>query len=241
MRAAWYEARGPAREVLVVGEMPDPAPGPGEVRIRIEVSGLNPGDVKKRAGWQGAPMPYPRVIPHSDGAGVIDAVGAGATTIAVVRDHAQVPVAKALGAHHCFVSDAGPSGDGDLAAQIRAVTHDGGHRISEVDFAGHVDLNAAVIATGGVICAYSTSDERPSLPYWPLAFSDVALRLLGSDDFPPAVKAKAAADLTVALSDGAVRSTVVHRLPLDDIAAAHDLVEQGAGGRVVLQIQNETP
>ena len=77
MRAAWYERRGPASEVLVVGEMPDPQPGPGEVRLRLSVSGISPGDVKKRTGWQGSPMPYPRVIPHSDGAGVIDAVGEG--------------------------------------------------------------------------------------------------------------------------------------------------------------------
>ena len=72
MRAAWYEQRGPAREVLVVGEMPQPLPGEGEVRIRLAFSGINPGDVKKRSGWQGSPMPYPRVVPHSDGAGVID-------------------------------------------------------------------------------------------------------------------------------------------------------------------------
>ena len=79
MRAAWYERRGPARDTLVVGEMPDPEPGPGEVRIAVSVSGLSPGDVKKRDGWQGSPMPYPRVIPHSDGAGIIDAVGPGGT------------------------------------------------------------------------------------------------------------------------------------------------------------------
>ncbi|WP_201294726.1 MULTISPECIES: hypothetical protein [unclassified Nocardiopsis] len=77
MRAAWYERRGPAREVLTVGHLPDPEPGPGEVRIRPRLSGVNPGDVKKRSGWQGSPMPHPRVIPHSDGAGVIDQVGPG--------------------------------------------------------------------------------------------------------------------------------------------------------------------
>ena len=78
MRAAWYESRGPAAEVLSVGEMPDPHPGPGEVRIRVARSGINPGDVKKRAPWLGYSKPaYPRIIPHSDGAGVIDEVGAG--------------------------------------------------------------------------------------------------------------------------------------------------------------------
>ncbi len=77
MRAAWYERQGAARDVLLLGHMTDPEPAYGEVRIRLAVSGINPGDVKKRSGWQGAPMRYARVIPHSDGAGVIDAVGAG--------------------------------------------------------------------------------------------------------------------------------------------------------------------
>src|SRR5580698_7278955 len=77
MRAAWYEKQGSARDVLVVGEMPDPSPGPGEVRIRIAASGINPGDVKKRQDTFGVGMPYPRVIPHSDGAGRVDQLGAG--------------------------------------------------------------------------------------------------------------------------------------------------------------------
>jgi NADPH2:quinone reductase len=77
MRAAWYEKQGPAREVLTVGVMPDPIPGPGEVRIRIAASGVNPGDVKKRQDAFGYGMPFPRVIPHSDGAGHVDRVGEG--------------------------------------------------------------------------------------------------------------------------------------------------------------------
>ena len=78
MRAAWYEGFGPAADVLTVGEMADPAPGPGEVLVRVRASGINPSDVKLRAGARpGAVMAFPRVIPHSDGAGVIEAVGAG--------------------------------------------------------------------------------------------------------------------------------------------------------------------
>jgi NADPH2:quinone reductase len=53
--------------------MPDPEPGPGEVLVRLATSGVNPSDVKTRAGSR--PMVSPRVIPHSDGAGVIEAVG----------------------------------------------------------------------------------------------------------------------------------------------------------------------
>ena len=77
MRAAWYERQGPAPAVLRVGELPTPEPGPGEVRIAVRCSGINVGDVKKRRGWLGFGMAFPRVIPHSDGAGVIDAVGDG--------------------------------------------------------------------------------------------------------------------------------------------------------------------
>jgi NADPH2:quinone reductase len=78
MQAVWYEGFGPAQEVLTLGEMPDPVAGPGEVLVRLHASGVNPSDVKLRAGARpGAVMAYPRVIPHSDGAGVIEAVGAG--------------------------------------------------------------------------------------------------------------------------------------------------------------------
>ena len=77
MRAVWYDRQGAAAEVLQLGELPDPEPGAGEVRVRLTYSGINPGDTKKRRGWLGSSMPYPRVIPHSDGAGTIDRVGAG--------------------------------------------------------------------------------------------------------------------------------------------------------------------
>ena len=62
---------------MSLGEMPDPLPGAGEVRIRVAASGINPGDIKKRQDSFGLGMPYPRVIPHSDGAGTVDQVGEG--------------------------------------------------------------------------------------------------------------------------------------------------------------------
>jgi len=75
MRAAWYEGNGPAQEVLQVGDLETPEPGPGEVRVRVHASGVNPSDCKARGGSR--PMIAPRIIPHSDGAGVIDQVGPG--------------------------------------------------------------------------------------------------------------------------------------------------------------------
>jgi NADPH2:quinone reductase len=77
MKAAWYERQGPARDVLEVGQMDDPEPGAAEIRLRVAVSGVHPGDVKKRGDTFGAASPYPRVIPHSDGAGRVDEVGEG--------------------------------------------------------------------------------------------------------------------------------------------------------------------
>ena len=77
MKAAYYEKTGPAREVLHVADLPDPEPGPGEVRVRLQWSGVNPSDVKSRAGLRSGPLPFPRIVPHSDGAGVIDRIGDG--------------------------------------------------------------------------------------------------------------------------------------------------------------------
>lgn len=331
MRAAWYEERGPAREVLVVGHMPAPEPGDGEVRIRVAYSGINPGDVKKRSGWQGSPMPFPRVVPHSDGAGFIDAVGkgvpaarvgeavwcygaqsyrafgtaaeqvvvpaalavplpagspwelleqaaclgiagitghralfaagpvaglnllvwgaasgvgavalqmahrAGARVLAVVRRAEQLQAVREMGASDAWLSD-----DPELARKIREAVPEGVHRVAEVDFATHIDVDADVMAVGGVISAYYSSSDRPDMPYWKLAFADVSLRLLGSDDFPPAVKAEAARDLTAALLEGRLRAAIAARLPLQDIALAHEQVERGAGGRVLLDLNNDS-
>lgn len=324
MRAAWYDRRGPARDVLHVTEVPDPEPGNGEVRIRVEVSAISPGDVKKRSGWQGSPLPHPWVIPHSDGVGVIDRVGPGADdarvgrrawcygaqsyrafgtaaqyvvvpadlavdlpdtatddvaeqaaclgiagitgyravmadgpvggrhvlvhgaaggvgavalqmaarggahTLAVVRRAAQQDTARDLGAEHVFLAD-----DPDLATRIRGVAPDGVDRIAEVDLAEHVDLDAAVVAVGGTISSYYSSADRPEIPYWTLGFADVALRLLGSDDFPPSVKAQAARELTDALVEGRLRTPISDRLGLDDVAEAHERVEAHRG-KVVL-------
>lgn len=77
MRALVYHRTGPAKAVLAIEDRPLPAPGPGEVSVRLHASGVNPHDTKSRSGWTGHPVPSGGVIPHSDGAGVIDAVGPG--------------------------------------------------------------------------------------------------------------------------------------------------------------------
>ena len=82
MKAVWYERTGAAPDVLSFGDVPTPVAGPGEVRVRLEASGVNPSDVGRRAGSYRA-MEYPRVITHSDGAGIVDQLGDGVTRLAI--------------------------------------------------------------------------------------------------------------------------------------------------------------
>src|SRR3990170_2094991 len=77
MRAAIYDRTGRAHDVLEIVELPTPTPAPGEVRVKVMWSGINPSDVKTRAGMRTKTLPFPRIVPHSDGSGVIDEVGTG--------------------------------------------------------------------------------------------------------------------------------------------------------------------
>lgn len=324
MLASWYDQQGPAAEVLQLGELPDPAPGPGEVRVRVTVSGANPGDTKKRRGWTGSAMPYPRVIPHSDAAGVIDSVGDGvdarrvgqrvwvygaqsyrpfgtAAQYTVVPGDLAVPLpahlSDDLGASlgipgitaHCtvfadspvdgklvlvngvlggvgslaaqlahwggatvigtvrrsteldridptVVSHAVALDSGDPAASIRSHAPNGVDRIIEVALSDNADLDDAVAANGAVIAAYATRADRTEIPFWTLLFNNVTLRLLGSDDFPAEARRQAARDLTAAAAVGALTVEVGARFPLAGIAEAHDRIDAGGRGRVLIDI-----
>lgn len=76
MQAIWYEKQGPARDVLVLGDIDTPEPAKGEVRVKLMASGVNPADCNRRGG-RGYGMEFPLVVPNSDGAGIVDAVGPG--------------------------------------------------------------------------------------------------------------------------------------------------------------------
>lgn len=79
MRAITYDRFGPADDVLTLEDLPTPSPGPGEVLVRLATSGVNPSDIRARAGGRPGVVkpPFPNIIPHSDGAGVIEATGDG--------------------------------------------------------------------------------------------------------------------------------------------------------------------
>jgi NADPH:quinone reductase len=322
MIAAWYEKQGPAREVLQIGEMPDPVSGPGEVRIRIAASGINPGDLKKRQDAFGYGMPYARVIPHSDGAGRVDQVGAGVSSdwlgrsvwcygaqsyrpfgtsaefavvpveqivplpeqvsmdqgaclgipgitahravhvggdvagrtvlvqgaagavglcavqlarragahvIGTVRSSADEATAKEAGAHEVIRSGA------NLGAQVKALAPDGIDHIVEVAFGANVETDAVLLKQGGSIATYATDFETPKIPFWPMVFQNARLYFLGSDDFPKEAKIAAARDLNGALEAGWKGFEIGDRIPLAEIARAHELAEHPVKrGRVVL-------
>ena len=324
MIAAWYDRQGPAAEVLQVGELPMSEPGPGEVRVRLTLSGASPGDMKKREGWLGSSMAFPRIVPHSDGAGVIEAAGRGADQARVGRrvwvygaqsyrafgtaaQATVVPEALAVGlpdsvsdemgacfgipgitAHRAVFAD-GPirgqtvlvhgvrgsvsslaaqlarragatvigtvrtdaeagqvdpaaadhvvSLQSDPVAAIRRLAPDGVDRVVDVALSANADLDAAVVRNGAVLAAYASLTDRPELPFWPMLFNNVTVRLLGSDDFPQAAKDAAARDLTGAAAQSALSIPVAEVFPLKRIAAAHELIESGtARGRVLVSL-----
>ncbi|GII57330.1 NADPH:quinone oxidoreductase [Planotetraspora thailandica] len=324
MRAAWYERQGPARTVLQVGEMDTPQPRPGELRVRVAASGVHAGDLGKRAGAFG-PMPFPRVVPHGDGAGVVDAVGAGvhqgrigqrvwvylaqsyrpygtaaeftvvpaehavpipdgvsfrsvaalgipgitahraifadgpvngarvlvtgalgavgraavavarrggATVIASVRHSHQIKEALAAGAHHAVAAG------GDFASRVLEETgNEPIDRVADMAFDTGIDVYADLLQTGGVIATYATADARPEIPYWPLAFKNISIRLISNDDFPQRANEEAAAELTAAIAAGDLELPVGGHFPLERIVGAHEAAEQShEGSRFIIEL-----
>jgi NADPH:quinone reductase len=324
MKAAWYEKQGPPREVLTVGEMPDPAPASGEVRIRIAASGINPGDIKKRQDSFGYGMPYPRIIPHSDGAGRVDQVGEGVSRewlgrsawcygaqsyrpFGTAAEFTAVPIEQVVplpvnispeqGAclgipgitAHRAVHVAGPvngrtvlvqgaagsvglcavqlarragarvigtvmsSPEQEMASQagahevvlhdhespdrLKALAPDGIDHIVEVAFGANVQTDIDLLTMGGSIATYATNVATPTIPFWLMVFKNIRVYFLGSDDFPKEAKIAAAQDLNAALEAGWSGFEIAERIPLSEIARAHELVEHPARrGRIVLTV-----
>lgn len=324
MRAAWYERQGPAREVLITGEMPDPSPAAGEVRIRIVASGINPGDIKKRQDFFGYGMAYPRVIPHSDGAGTVDQVGsgvssewigrrvwcygaqsyrpfgtaaefttvpvdqvaalpekvsmeqgaclgipgftahravhvggqvnarsvlvqgaagavglcavqlarrAGAQVIGTVRSSSDEESARNAGAHEVLVNDR------EFVSRLKGIGLNGIDHIVEVAFGANLEADLELLNVNGSIAVYATDKASTAIPVWQLIFKNIRLFFLGSDDFPKDAKRWATQDLNLALEAGWAGFEIADRIPLAEIARAHELVEHPVQrGRVVVTL-----
>lgn len=329
MQAAFYTRQGPAAEVLSVGEQPTPQPGPGEVRVRLRTSGVNPSDYKVRKGGFGRVLAYPLVVPHSDGAGVIDAVGPGvatdrigervwiwngqwnrafgtaaqfialpsaqavrlpdtvgdaeaaclgipaltalqavrqaqiepgmnvlvaggagsvghyavqlakrrgATVLTTVSSDAKAAHARRAGADHTILYRSE-----DVGARVQALTGGRGvDAVIEMDFTANLRLYPACVAPGARIVVYGMSQQEATLPAYWFMRNRIRLSFVWLYEIEAADREANLRELDTLLREGALQHTVAVRLPLADIARAHDLVEQGQVlGNVVLDIPQE--
>jgi len=326
VKAAFYERAGAARDVLTVGELPDPVAGPGEVLVRVAVSSVHPSDVKLRAG--GRPgvdgIGWPRIVPHSDGRGLIEAVGDGvdagrmgqrvwlwngqwqrahgtcAELIALPAAQA-VPLPDAasfadgacmgipaMTAHACLFPEGSPAGKTvlvtggagavsfyaiqmakaagarvlttvssedkaeyargagadhaidyrreDVAQAIMVATDGYGidHAV-DLEFGSNIDALAQVIRPNGAIVAYGSAALRePVLPFYTLMFKRVTVRTELVYLLPDAPRAEGVAYLTAALERGTLKHAIAAEMPLEEVVAAHELVESGARRGCVL-------
>jgi NADPH:quinone reductase len=322
VRAAIYDRNGPAAGVLRVADVDRPEPGPGEVRVRVHASGINPTDVKIRAGVTPRPIEGFQ-IPHHDGAGVIDAVGPGvpasrmgervwvwfaahgrrwgtAAEWTVVPERQAVPlpggVSFELGAslgvpamtgHYCVLADgpvrgstvlvAGGAGavghfavqfaawggaktvaatasgpakaqlaqqagaahvvnyrEPDAAGQLRAAVGGPVDRIIEVALGANLDLDLAVSRAGTITVCYAAEPADPVLPVRACMTANVVLRFVLLYGIAAAALDQAVVDISAALRSGALTGLPVHQFSLDETAAAHEAVERGVGGKVLV-------
>ena len=326
MRAAYYDRRGEARDVLRIGERPTPTPGPGEVRVRLATSGVNPSDWKSRRGLTtSAPLAEP-VIPHSDGAGVIDAVGDGVpasrlgervwiwngqwqrangtaaeyialpsvqaiplpvgvsfeegaclgipalTALQAVRlarlgessavlihggagavAHYAIQFARRRGARVIVTVSSSDKAEHARAAGAHATvnyrTEVLGDRIREftsgrgvdavidLNFSANAASLPAVIRPHGRVVVYGTNDAEATVPALWLMRNSVSVLPFLVYELEPEDRRAGLVELSDLLTSGTLLHAVAKVLPLEDVAAAHDLVESGRViGNVVLSI-----
>ena len=318
MKACWFDAFGAAQNVLKQGDWPTPEPGPGEVLVELHTTGVNPSDVKKRAGAFPDLLEAGPVIPHSDGAGVVTAVGEGvppsrvgervfvyqaqygrqlgtaADCVALdslraptLPENASFEVGACVGipimtAHRCVFAD-GPVADQLIlvtggagrvahyaiqwahrararviatasneqdAATCReagaeaAVNHrepewgkavldlTGGQkvdRVIDVEFGANLPELLQCVRIGATIATYSsTVVPEPALPFRTMMFMDLTIRMVIVYAMPEEGTAQAIADTQGALIEGGLQHRIAETLQFDQMARAHEIIEEGS-------------
>lgn len=109
--------------------------------------------------------------------------------------------------------------------------------VSTARYRGH--RGAPAVDEDAVVAASGSRLARLEIPFWPMLFGNLTIRLLGSDDFPESAKRQAAVDLTEAAASGALTPAIGEPLPLEQIAEAHDRVDAGARRRVLVAIPRD--
>jgi NADPH2:quinone reductase len=195
-----------------------------------------PGITAHRAVNVAGPV-HGRTVLVQGGAGAVGSCAvqlahrAGAHVIATVRASSDAEIARRAGADAALVRSP------DLVGRVRALAPHGVDHIVEVAFGANIGADLELIVLGGSIATYATDVAAPLIPFWPLVFQNVRLFFLGSDDFPPEAKIAAARDLNEAFEAGWAGFDIAERIPLADIARAHELVEHPVrSGRVVVTL-----
>jgi NADPH2:quinone reductase len=325
MRAAFYEKNGSARDVLSVAEVDTPAPGPGEVRVRLKASGVNPSDVKAREG-RTRKIAYPRVIPHSDGAGEIEAVGdgvpasrkgervwiwnaqwkrafgtcaeyvvlpaqyavplpghisdeagaclgipamtawnavevagaakgrtvlvtggaggvghyaiqfakaRGATVLTTVSSEAKAALAKQAGADHTIDYKRENMGERVMALTGKA----GIDAVVEMDVAANAKHYPGILHARSEVVIYGTGSGESTIPSQFLLVNGIRLQFIYVYELTAAERTSAVTGINRMLDNKTLINNVALTVPLNDIVAAHEAVEQGkAMGNVVVTL-----
>lgn len=325
MKAASYDRVGPAADVLQVIDGPEPNPGSQEVRVRMHWSGVNPSDVKSRAGLRSKVLAFARIVPHSDGMGVIDAVGEGvsvdrigervwvwnaawgrangtaaqwvclpaeqalpypetepdeggaclgipaltalfglwcqggvagqtvlvaggagavghyavqmarlmgaAQVIATVSSEEKAQVALAAGADVCI-----DYRQSDVIASVREASQGRGvDRVIEVDIAANGAMNAELLRPGGLMAVYGSGNSPFALPFFPYIARNIAVQFYIVYNLSPEHRQAVTSQLQRWLAAGVLQHAIAARVPLAEVARAHELVESGkAIGNVVV-------
>ncbi|OLB64467.1 MAG: NADPH:quinone reductase [Actinobacteria bacterium 13_2_20CM_2_72_6] len=244
--ASWQRADGTAQEYVVLPEQ-QAVPLPEHASFDLGASlGIPALTAHRCLTLHGGGRLVPgsltgRTVLVAGGAGAVGnaaiqlARWAGATVVTTVSGPEKAALARAAGADTVVNYRAG-----DAAAAIRAAAPDGVDIVVEVAPGANRDLDLAVTAVGASIAVYAADGEL-SLPAWPLMQRNASYQFVLVYTVPQAAKRQAVEDVAAAVDAGALAvgeaaGLPLHRFPLEKTAAAHDAVEAGTVGKVVIDV-----
>lgn len=157
---------------------------------------------------------------------------AGARVVTTVSDERKAALAREAGAHVVVNYR-----DEDAADRIRTAAPDGVDRVVEVSLARNLELDLAVVAPAATISSYADDGgDEVTVPIRRLMAPNLLLRFMLVYTMPAAALLDAVAGVTASLHAGALTTLPLHRFPLERAGDAHDEVERGTVGKVVIDI-----
>lgn len=236
----WQRAMGTAAEFVVLPER-CVAPLPSSVTF-VEGACLGiPALTAHRCVLADGPVDG-RTVLVTGGAGAVGAYAiqfaklAGARVLTTVSSDEKAEIAADAGADHVFNYRAE-----NVVQRILDLPGGGGvDRIVDVEFGGNLEQSLAILKPNGVIAAYASDAVlEPKVPFYSLAYKSAAVRFVLVFIMPEAAKRQALADIAGWLERDQLRHAIARRFPLHEAAAAHEALERGVIGNVVLEIDEE--